>query len=164
MSRLDLLKLHEFLGRPLILDGALGSNLQDLIQSDGDDLWSSRINLEKPNEVIDLHKKYIKAGADIITTNTFRTNRIAFRTAELKITNEEFVRTAVEIAIEARGDESIIIAGSNAPAEDCYQIERTISQNELQKNHHDHINYLWKNGCDIIWNETIFQKSKTPRK
>ena len=155
MSRTDLLKLHQRLKRPLILDGALGSNLQEFIQFDGDDLWSSRINLEKPDEVIDLHKKYIKAGADIITTNTFRTNPIGFRTAKLKITNEEFVKLSVEIALEARGNKDIIIAGSNAPAEDCYQKERTITKAELKNNHIEHIGYLWKHGCDIIWNETI---------
>ncbi|NOG96536.1 MAG: homocysteine S-methyltransferase family protein [Ignavibacteriae bacterium] len=155
MDRKDLLKLYKIKMRPLILDGAIGSSLQTLSVQKNDMLWSSRLNLSNPTEVSKLHKSYIQAGADIITTNTFRTNPVAYNSAQLKITNEDFVKTAVEIAIDARGDENIIVAGSNAPAEDCYQQERTISKSELIDNHFEHIEYLWKQGCDIIWNETF---------
>ncbi len=37
-------------------------------------IWSATANEDSQNEVITLHKDYIRAGADIITTNTFRTN------------------------------------------------------------------------------------------
>lgn len=139
--------------RPLILDGAIGSILQT--ESEKSPLWSSLLNITEPEKVIDLHKQYIDAGADIITTNTFRTNPSSLSQTDLNISNYELVKKSVELAIKARGNKNILIAGSNAPAEDCYQVERTLSQNELEENHRQHINYLWESGVDFILNETF---------
>ena len=153
-NKLDLIDLHEKKKRPLILDGAVGSLLQQNgVQTDSV-LWSSLANLSNPEMVVQLHSDYIISGSEIITTNTFRTNPNAFEQSNLKMTNEEFVRKSVQLAIEARGNHQIIIAGSNGPAENCYQVERTISKNKLEKNHKLHIEYLWNSGCDIVWNET----------
>ena len=118
-------------------------------------LWASKANIENPEAAIKFHKEYINAGADIITTNTFRTNPSAYKQTYLNISNETFVKESVKLAFEARGDKKIIIAGSNAPAEDCYQVERTISQNELEYNHKTHVQMLWDSCVDIIWNETF---------
>ena len=41
------------------------------------------------------------------------------------------------------------------PAEDCYKKERDISEKQLYDNHTEHIELLYKNGVDIIWNETF---------
>lgn len=139
--------------RPLILDGAIGSILQ--IESEKSPLWSSLLNITEPEKVIDLHKQYINAGADIITTNTFRTNPSSLANTNLIITDYELVKISVELAIKARENKNILIAGSNAPAEDCYQPERTISQIELEENHRQHINNLWESGVDFILNETF---------
>jgi homocysteine S-methyltransferase len=48
----------------------------------------------------------------------------------------------------------IIIAGSNAPAEDCYQRTRKATNRELELNHCNHIEALYDNGCHFILNET----------
>ena len=47
-----------------------------------------------------------------------------------------------------------MVAASNPPAEDCYQIKRTISHNKLEYNHHKHIDLLWQENPDFILNET----------
>lgn len=153
-SKLSLLELHNKLKRPLVLDGAMGSLLQRRgIESDKF-LWYSKANLDNPNIVKSIHLEYIEAGADIITTNTFRTNPISLKQSGYPIDQNEFVYRSVQIAVDAREDKEIIIAGSNAPAEDCYQTERTISKYSLDYNHKKHIELLWENGADIIWNET----------
>lgn len=154
-KRLDIIQKFNELKRPLILDGAMGSLLQQNGIRIDEHLWASKANTENPETVIKFHKEYINAGADIITTNTFRTNPSAYKQTYLNISNETFVKESVILAFEARGDKQIIIAGSNAPAEDCYQVERTISQNELEHNHKTHILMLWDSGVDIIWNETL---------
>lgn len=140
--------------RPLILDGAIGSYLQEKGFSADKYLWYSYLNIERPEIVEMIHREYINAGADIITTNTFRTNPFAKKRSDLKISNQELVKKSVEIAIKARESKPIVIAGSNAPAEDCYQVERTISFFELEYNHKKHIEMLIGSGVDIIWNET----------
>jgi S-methylmethionine-dependent homocysteine/selenocysteine methylase len=150
-----LIEKYDELNRPLILDGAVGSNLQHLNNNSKDSLWTSKFNFNHPDEVTKLHKEYLEAGADIITTNTFRSNPAAFKKASLPFTNEDIIKAGVESALKARGNKDIIIAGSNPPAEDCYQIKRTIGKIELESNHKFHIGRLWAYGCDIIWNETF---------
>ena len=153
-NRINIVDKQRVLSRPLILDGAMGSLLaQNGMQSDKN-LWSSLANITNPINVFDLHREYILAGAEIITTNTFRTNPNAVKNASINVSQKEFVKAGVNIAIEAIADKQIIIAGSNAPAEDCYQKERTISISELEYNHKKHIELLWSFGCDVIWNET----------
>ncbi len=153
-SRIDFLNKQKSLNRPLILDGAIGSLLKQSTNFADNILWSSIINITNPEKVIALHKEYIDSGADIITTNTFRTNPAVYKQSNINLLNEEFVQRSVQLAIEARNEKEIIIAGSNAPAEDCYQIERTISKYDLEYNHKKHIELLWESQVDVIWNET----------
>src|SRR5437588_3458354 len=67
----------------LLLDGAVGTELAlrgvdmqaPLDDTDiHDDYWSGKALLTDPNSVQQLHKDYLNAGADLITTNTFRVN------------------------------------------------------------------------------------------
>ncbi len=153
-TRIDILKKQKSLNRPLILDGANGSLLKQAVEFEDNILWSSILNISKPEKVIALHKEYIDSGAVIITTNTFRTNPTVYKQSNINLSNEEFVRQSVRLAIEARNEKEIIIAGSNAPAEDCYQSERTIRKYDLEYNHKKHIELLWESGVDVIWNET----------
>lgn len=140
------------IGRPLILDGAMGSMLQKKIKGD-EYLWMSKANLDDPELVLEIYNTYIKVGADIITTNTFRTNPISVKKhKKLKVDN--IVKKSVDIAKFAKNDLPVFIAGSNPPAEDCYQKERNISYNKLKINHHNHIKLLNDNKVNFILNET----------
>ncbi len=140
--------------RPLILDGAMGSMLQQIGNKPEGSMWMSLLNLTHPDDVIKIHKDYISAGADIITTNTFRTNPIAIENYQNKIDINNLVKQSVEHAIEAAKDLPIFIAGSNAPAEDCYQAKRKVSKKLLEANHKKHIELLMKYGSSFILNET----------
>ena len=105
---------------PLILYGAMGSMLQQKGFTAERDIWMSRLNITHPEIIYEIHKDYILAGADIITTNTFRTNPAAFQGAGYPF-DSKYVIEAVKIAIDASNSSKVIIAGSNPPAEDCYQ-------------------------------------------
>ncbi|MDH7605203.1 MAG: homocysteine S-methyltransferase family protein [Melioribacter sp.] len=153
-EKINLIDLYNQLKRPLILDGAMGSLLIEKGIKNHPVLWTSLSNLENPGTVKSIHLEYINSGADIITTNTFRTNPISVKKSNENIDIYEFVKSAIQLAKDARNYKKIIIAGSNAPAEDCYQKERTISKSELEYNHKTHIKILWDNSVDIIWNET----------
>lgn len=141
-------------GRPLLLDGAVGSLLQEESGKD-EHLWTSHFNTEAPQTVINLHKRYIAAGADIITTNTFRTNPAAIVRSGREMSADTLVAAAVECAKKAAEGHNVFIAGSNPPAEDSYQTERTLSKRELLENHSRHITLLVENGVDFILNETM---------
>ena len=64
-------------GRALLLDGATGTELQRRGVDTSLPLWSARALLEAPatRALRAIHADYIGAGADIITTNTFRAQR-----------------------------------------------------------------------------------------
>lgn len=139
---------------PLLLDGAMGSLLQQEGIKSHPQLWMSLANLTHPDDVVKIHNAYIKAGADIITTNTFRTNPVSVKRSNVKIKSSEFVKKGVELAQEAIGDKKLLLAGSNPPAEDCYQVDRRISKKEIETNHAQHIESLMNSGCNFILNET----------
>ncbi len=153
-SDLNPFALARRINRPLILDGAMGSMLQQMGCKPDGSMWMSMINLTHPDYVLKIHKQYITAGADIIITNTFRTNPAAIENYKKKIGIDNLVKCSVEIAIEAASNLPVFIAGSNAPAEDCYQVERKISKKTLELNHKKHIELLMENGCHFILNET----------
>lgn len=114
------------------------------------------LNIQKPELVTELHNEYIKAGADIITSNTFRTSPAALKEAYSGLNSENLVKAAID-AIK-RADlysDDIFIAGSNSPAEDCYKKSRDLSKSDLEYNHRKHIEILRDTGADIIWNETL---------
>jgi len=140
--------------RPLILDGAMGSLLQQKGFESGGASWMTEVNEKHPDKIIEIHKQYIEAGADILTTNTFRTNPAAFDKSGA-VNVSEYVKNAVKLTKEAVGESYVIIAGSNPPAEDCYQTERLINNEILKLNHHNHIDLLIDNGVDFILNETF---------
>src|ERR1035437_2815374 len=136
--------------RPHILDGAMGSLLQQNGVPRDKCLWMSLGNITHPDTVIELHKQYIDAGADIITTNTFRTNPSAnkeYSSRKNKYYNEllNFVEKSVDLARKATRGTSVLIAGSNPPAEDCYQVESMLTEEEYYRNHEAHIKKLFHN-------------------
>jgi homocysteine S-methyltransferase len=139
--------------KPLLLDGAIGSYLQEKGFESSNTLWTTKINQSDPEAVIQIHKEYIEAGADIITTNTFRTNPAVLYKSGIRDLNL-YVSEAVMLAKESSLNQNLLIAGSNAPAEDCYQRQRTLSYSELELNHKKHIDLLIDSGVDFVLNET----------
>lgn len=139
--------------RPLILDGAMGSLLQQMGYKVDSEIWTTKLNQSHPEIIIEIHKSYIQAGADIITTNSFRTNLSAFKRSGIN-NNKRYVTQALVLAKEAKADLPIFVAGSNPPAEDCYQAARKLTQKELKVNHYNHIDLLYDNGVHFVLNET----------
>ena len=82
---------------PLILDGAMGTELQRRGVDIGLPLWSANALVAAPDIVLQIHRDYIAAGADIITTNTFRTTPRAFRNAGLPDRSAELTASAVHL-------------------------------------------------------------------
>ena len=132
----------------------MGSLLQQKGFESSGASWMTEINEKYPEKIVQIHKEYIDTGADIITTNTFRTNPAAFSETENKNASE-YVKNAVELAKESIENSSVIIAGSNPPAEDCYQSQRLINNSKLILNHYNHIELLKDSGVDFILNETF---------
>lgn len=144
---------------PLLLDGPTGTELgRRGVRLDAP-LWSARALLDAPEAVIGIHCDYIEAGADVITTNSFRTNSRIVDRSEWAGRAEELTRRSVELARAAIGRCSsgrpILVAGSDAPIEDCYAPDLVPSDDELRTEHREHIGWLVDAGCDLILIETM---------
>jgi homocysteine S-methyltransferase len=126
-------------------------------------IWSAEALIKNPDLVLNIHKEYNRAGADIIRTNTFRTNPYSISYFGENYDSADLVKIAVDLAKSSiepfeRGD--VILAGANAPADDCYSQSRRLSLNELFVNHSEHIISLIENGVDFILNETFGDKEE----
>ncbi len=96
----------------LILDGAMGTELYKR----GLDPFAipEELNLVNPKMIIDVHKDYLEAGADIITTNTFGGNRYKLTLKGLGDKVYEINRKGAEIARTIAKDKAYV-AGSMGP-------------------------------------------------
>jgi len=97
MPKKSLLDYYAKVNRPLILDGAMGSLLESYYSLDKV-LWSSILNIYSPDKIIEIHKKYLDAGAEILTTNTFRTNPAAVEASNYNLDVSKFVKNSVNLA------------------------------------------------------------------
>ncbi|MDN5341614.1 MAG: 5-methyltetrahydrofolate--homocysteine methyltransferase [Oceanotoga sp.] len=87
------MNLSNLLNKKFILfDGAMGS----MIQKENINTLPELLNLENPNLIRSIHKKYIEAGADIITTNTFGANNHKLK--KYNVDSDLIIKNAIEIA------------------------------------------------------------------
>ena len=111
-------------GEHLLLDGATGSELQRRgvfvdkgVREDLTGPWSATAVGDAPEVIRAIHEDYLRAGADIVTTNSFWTNRPMLGLVGLADKAEEYTRLAAEIACEARDrlNPDAFVAGSMCP-------------------------------------------------
>jgi S-methylmethionine-dependent homocysteine/selenocysteine methylase len=98
----------------IILDGAIGAELEKKGAKMHKDLWCGTCSVESPDLVKKVHEEYILAGADIITTNTYATTPIGMKQYGFDDQINEFNKTSVQIAKEAvkNSNKDIAVAGS----------------------------------------------------
>ncbi len=96
----------------LVCDGAMGT----MLYASG--VYINRcfdeMNLSEPNKVLDVHKKYLAARADILETNTFGANEVKLKAHGLEQSLFEINKRGAELAREAC-DDQLYIAGSVGP-------------------------------------------------
>lgn len=90
----------DFKDRIFLFDGAMGTMLQKAGLK-GRHI-PEELNIDNKETVIDIHKKYIQSGCDIITTNTFGANKLKIEKSKYSL--EEIVKAAIENAKEARNE------------------------------------------------------------
>ncbi len=123
----------------LLLDGAMGTALQAAGAPVGGASWSGRAVVEAPDAVRALHRRYAEAGAQVHTAVTFRGDHAVIGRAV------EIARSAVPVDHR--------VAGSLAPAADCYRPDETPS--EVRAVHRDRARALARAGVDLVLCETF---------
>ena len=167
----DLLDKREI----IILDGALGTELESQGYDVSGKLWSAQYLLDQPQIIQDVHESYVRAGSDIITTSSYQASIPAF--IEAGLTPEKsydllketvfLAQKAIENVWQALSPEEQkqrsypLVAGSVGPyaaylADGSeYTGDYQLSEEEFQEFHRPRIQALLEAGCDLLAIETI---------
>jgi len=119
--------------KPILLDGGMGQEIVNRGGKGGFGEWAVAAVYEDADLVREIHCDYIRAGADVITTNTYGTTRIRLRHAGIEDRFEELARTAGELTQAARADcgrPDVRVAASLPPLEASYVNEFALSFDE----------------------------------
>jgi S-methylmethionine-dependent homocysteine/selenocysteine methylase len=119
--------------RPLLLDGGTGIELLKRRVPILTDLWSATALVLAPDTVRDVHGDFIKAGADIVTTNTYGIVLDKLKSEGIGERFGELNQLAGELANKARdaGGRDVAIAGSLPPLSRSYRPELVLPYEEL---------------------------------
>ena len=152
--------------RVLILDGAMGTMIGAVLGKVGN---SDELNLTRPEIVREIHRKYLDAGADIITTNTFSSQRISQADYHLEESACEMAYQGARMAREEADKYSTdakprFVAGSIGPTNKTLSMSpdvsnpalRDITYDELLEAYMEQVDGLIAGGVDTLLIETIF--------
>jgi 5-methyltetrahydrofolate--homocysteine methyltransferase len=142
------------LGRPLLADGATGTNFFGMGLGPGEppEFW----NVDHPDRVSALHGAFVAAGADIILTNTFGCNRYRLQLHHAGDRAYEIARRAAEIAsnVAAVSHRQVLVAGSVGPTGELLAPLGALTEDEAMAAFVEEIEGLRDGGADLAWIET----------
>lgn len=99
-------------GQTIILDGGTGTDIQRRGAPMSGETWCAEVNLTHPEIVRAVHEDYIRAGADIITANTFASSALSFNHYGRDDDLLRIDAAAVAIARQAAAEKPVAVAGS----------------------------------------------------
>lgn len=170
--------------RILVLDGAMGTMLQQYKFEEGDfrgDRFENHpislkgnndlLSITQPHAIKAVHKKYLEAGADIIETNTFSGTSIAMAdyqmeslVYELNYESAKLAREAADEFTALNPDKPRFVAGSIGPTNRTASISpdvndpgfRAVTFDDLRVAYKEQVEALVDGGVDIMLVETVF--------
>jgi len=155
--------------RVLRLDGAMGTQIQRYnLTEDGN---NERLNLSRPDIILDIHKAYIQAGADIIEANTFSANRISQKEYGLESMAARMALEGARLARKAADSASrkVWVAGSIGPTSKSLTLAPDISRpawrpysfEDMADAYREEVQALLEGGVDLLQIETAFDALNT---
>ncbi len=136
----------------LIADGATGTMLQKAGLPSG--TAPERWNLERPEEILALHRAYVKAGAQIILTNSFGGSRLRLERTGLARKVSEINRAAATLAKHVAGEDAFV-AGSMGPTGEMLEPLGTLTYEAAVDLFAEQAGALAEGGVDVILVETM---------
>ena len=139
--------------RPVLMDGGMGTLLQDSGLEDGapGELW----NLENPDAIRAAHEAYARAGARVLTTNTFGGTRPRLDMHGLGDRIDEVNRTAAQVAREVADQHGLLVAGDLGPTGELLAPLGTMTSDEAQAIFAEQLRGLVEGGIDLVLVETL---------
>lgn len=136
----------------LVADGATGTMLQQAGLPRG--CAPERWNLENPAAVLELHKSYVEAGADIILTNTFGGSRVRLERDSLAEKAFEINQAAAALARQS-ANENTLVFGDIGPTGQLLQPFGNLSAAEAKEAFAEQAAGLAEGGVDALFIETM---------
>ncbi|MBI4396906.1 MAG: homocysteine S-methyltransferase family protein, partial [Elusimicrobia bacterium] len=151
--------------RILVLDGAMGTEIQKHHLTAADfggaeyEGCNEHLLLTKPEVIASIHENYLKAGADIIETDTFGSTRIVLAEYGLEDKAFEISRAGAKLAKDLAKKYSTparprFVAGSMGPTTKSYFITRNVSFEQLVESFEEQARGLLEGGADLLLVET----------
>lgn len=140
-------------GRVLLGDGAMGTMLQNAGLTDGGapELW----NVTQPAVVRSVYEAYVKAGANLIETNTFGGTSARLKLHHLQDRVIELNRAGVQLAKEVAEPAGVLVAGSIGPSGELIEPVGPLSMEEAEAMFAEQTQGLVEGGVDLIVIETM---------
>jgi len=140
-------------GGAVVLDGGMGTLLQDLGLDDGGsgELW----NVERPEAIRDAHRSYAEAGAQLLTTNTFGGTRPRLDMHGLGDRVHKLNKEAARLAREVADEHGILVAGDLGPTGELLAPLGTMDAAEAQAIFEEQLAGLRDGGIDVVLIETM---------
>jgi 5-methyltetrahydrofolate--homocysteine methyltransferase len=142
----------------VVLDGAMGTMLQDAGLDDG--AASESWNVDRPDDVAAIHRAYLDAGAKVITTNTFGGTRPRLELQGLGDQVHELNREGARIARETARPYGALVAGDIGPTGELLEPLGTLTPAEAQAVFEEQVRGLVDGGIDLVIIETMSDLSE----
>lgn len=149
----------------VLLDGGIGTEILRRQVS-----WADHQVLSRPDLIRSIHRDYIDAGADVVTTNTFQLTKRSllnhFRDVEhmrhigardLETRADDLLRAAVKLTLEARqsAQRPVAVAGSMTTLEWCFRPDLTPTPETARREYREVAEVFKEAGADLILLETV---------
>jgi 5-methyltetrahydrofolate--homocysteine methyltransferase len=142
-------------GRPLLADGATGTNYFAMGLESGDppEFWVT----DHPDRVVALHQRFVDAGADIILTDTFGCNRQRLKLHRAEHRVVELASGAARLARSVADGASrpVVVAGSVGPTGELFEPLGALTEDAAVESFAEQIRGLVDGGADVAWIETM---------
>ena len=164
MSNFEKMKARLAAGETILMDGGMGSEFErrGLISPT---TWSGGPMLTHPELVAEIHEDYIRAGAEIIITNTFGTGRDMLEQGGLEHKVAEANRNGIEAAVKARKntgtEDSVVIAASASTMKPKAQADVPVAYEKALETYLEQFGELAEGGADVAVGEMLVRISDT---
>ena len=149
----------------MVLDGAMGTMIQrqNLTADDfgGAALEGCNDNLvlTRPDVILDIHRAYLEAGADIVETDTFNAHEVSLNEYDIGFKCAEINREAARIARQAADEFSVpgklrFVAGSMGPTTRSVTVTRNVTFEQMKAGYYTQAKGLIEGGADFLVIET----------
>jgi len=149
-----------------LLDGSMSFPMEQLGYNLKNKLWTGMALISDPDIIKNIHKDYINAGADYISTSTYqvsydRLQNMGYQSSEIKKVFQKSVDLVKEAIKESRSKKEIKIVGSFGPFASYdpnaseYVGKYNSTDDEIKNFHLNNINIIEETDLDIILYETI---------